>query len=634
MFSALIHVLGWSLIHSLWQSALLFVVIRLLLPLLKKGPARLRYLLAAVGMAGVFLSFLFTFYTLWQQVPATAVWAETATHTAAPASASPLLQQGAARTSATPGFFQDGLLYLVLLYAAGLVFFIGKSLRDLVIMQYIRHNRIRAFDPAWDRHLQKLANGWNIRRKVGLYLSEKVDVPAVIGYLKPIIYLPVAIANHLTPEQIEAILLHELAHIKRGDFIINLLQNMVETVLFFNPFVWWLSRQMNKERELACDEMVLGEKEPQLYARSLLALAENRTYQGRFVLAAADRKQDLLHRIKTFTTMKTQKTNALQKALVLLSMVIALFSISWLVPYKPTAKAAEASATKAQTAVAATQQQDTIPTATLQSGSTKTPAPPQAPPAVDASAVPEAPEPPAPAAISLPAAPIPPSNGLAAVTLPTPPPAPRSIFFDQMGKGSAHSIYFTDSLPPGSFTATMDSLGTSIKHYFNSDEWKSSMEDIKNIGAKIRQEMNSAEWQAYRDSMRAFMHSKDWQTYKDSLNAYTKQVQQYFKSDEWKDRMASLKDRIQRTEQDARNSTSARQNNAQSFVNELQADGLLDTRADYKVRLDDRGLYINGRKQPDGSYRKYRQRFPDTKIKIKKDGNNYSSSFSSSHEDN
>lgn len=129
------------------------------------------------------------------------------------------------------------------------------------------------------------------------------------------------------------------------------------------------------------------------------------------------------------------------------------------------------------------------------------------------------------------------------------------------------------------------------------------------------------------------MNSADWQAYKDSMHTYVNKVHQYFKSDEWKDQMTQLKDKLRQIKQNLHSESPPEQNKTTWFVHQLQADGLLNTNADYKIRLDNRGLYINGRKQSDTDYQKYRKMFPEAKIKIKKDGGSYSSTFSSSHED-
>lgn len=332
MFTSFIYSLGWSLIHSFWQAAIIYLALQLLLKFLKNAPAKIRYMLSVIAMAGILIAFLFTFYHQWERMyAATEITVTVPTAIASGTTASlPYFSDSNIAKPLTGGW----LIYLVSLYAIGLLFFSGKVIRDLYLMQRIRHTRTFPFDPAWEKYLAKLANAWQISRKVGLYLSEKIDIPVVIGYFKPVIYLPFSIVNNLTPEQIETILLHELAHIKRADFLVNIIQTVVETLLFFNPFIWLLSKNIRKERELACDEWVIAEKEPKIYAESLLALEENRWDKGQFALAATSKKQHLYQRIKHIMEMKKKKLNVAQKLLVLLFILGSIISISWFVPQK------------------------------------------------------------------------------------------------------------------------------------------------------------------------------------------------------------------------------------------------------------------------------------------------------------
>ena len=116
-----------------------------------------------------------------------------------------------------------------------------------------------------------------IKKKVALWLSEKIDVPATLGFIKPIVLLPIASINQLTTEQVETILLHELGHIKRNDYLVNLFVAIAETILFFNPFAVLLATHLKKERENSCDDFVLSfRNQPETYAKALLVLEQNR----------------------------------------------------------------------------------------------------------------------------------------------------------------------------------------------------------------------------------------------------------------------------------------------------------------------------------------------------------------------
>ena len=113
-------------------------------------------------------------------------------------------------------------------------------------------------DDKWRQSLRRLCGQLRIRRPVRLLESALVDVPMVIGWLRPVILLPASALSGLTPQQLEAIIAHELAHIRRHDYLINLLQSLIETLLFYHPAVWWVSRQIRREREHCCDDLAVA----------------------------------------------------------------------------------------------------------------------------------------------------------------------------------------------------------------------------------------------------------------------------------------------------------------------------------------------------------------------------------------
>jgi hypothetical protein len=127
------------------------------------------------------------------------------------------------------------------------------------------------------------------QRRVRLLVSPRVDAPAVLGWLRPVILAPVAALSGLSPDHIEALLAHELAHIRRNDYLINLLQSVVETLLFYHPAVWWISRQIRTERELCCDDLAVALTTDVLtYAQALAELEAGRPSRLRTAVAGTD----------------------------------------------------------------------------------------------------------------------------------------------------------------------------------------------------------------------------------------------------------------------------------------------------------------------------------------------------------
>jgi beta-lactamase regulating signal transducer with metallopeptidase domain len=150
---------------------------------------------------------------------------------------------------------------------------------------------------AWRARLGELRERMRIARAVELLESARVGIPMVIGWLSPVILVPASVFSGLTPRQLEAVLAHELAHVRRHDYLINLLQAVVETLLFYHPVVWWVSRQVRIERESCCDDLALAACGDRLgYARALAALEELRAPVPR--LAPAANGGELLARIR------------------------------------------------------------------------------------------------------------------------------------------------------------------------------------------------------------------------------------------------------------------------------------------------------------------------------------------------
>src|SRR5262249_31480014 len=138
----------------------------------------------------------------------------------------------------------------------------------------------RSASPAcepWLSLARRLSLALGVRQAVRLLESTAIEVPAVLGLLRPVILLPASAVTGLTPAQLEMILAHELAHIRRHDFLVTLFQSAVETLLFYHPAVWWISRQVRIERENCCDDLAVAVcGTPLQYARALARLEELR----------------------------------------------------------------------------------------------------------------------------------------------------------------------------------------------------------------------------------------------------------------------------------------------------------------------------------------------------------------------
>src|SRR5688572_12871538 len=304
--------LGWSLINSLWQMALLWAIYQFITVFFHRLKAAHKTSLALLLTFSGFAWFIYTFIT--------SLVSESNSITT-------FYNSGIISNDEWAYFAGKILPYASAAYLIILIAPVWQFIRNYRYVQLIRNNGIRKMDVAWRMYVKRTAAAMGIARDVKIWLSEWVTSPVTIGYLKPIILIPVAAINNLTPHQLEAVILHELSHIYRYDYFLNLILSFIKTILYFNPFVKLLVKSIEKEREYSCDEMVLQfQYKPGEYASALLRLEQNKHRQ--MVLAAAGKNQDLLHRIESILGMRNKGWNpARQLSIAFLTMLgIALLN--------------------------------------------------------------------------------------------------------------------------------------------------------------------------------------------------------------------------------------------------------------------------------------------------------------------
>ncbi|NML23631.1 M56 family metallopeptidase [Pseudoflavitalea sp. G-6-1-2] len=309
--SAFLKALGWSLIDSLWQMGLLWLVYVILTGNGKKYESRQRHTIALLSLAGGAVWFMITL----------AMHFYNAASAPAVISLYPDEQLSLGLFSHTSRLIESALPLLSMAYLLAAVWlFIRFYHRYRQTQQILKVQTVKAA-PELRVFLQQAAAHMGIKKNVVLRLSSAVEVPMTMGFWKPVILLPLAIVNHLSIKQTEAILLHELKHIKRNDYLINILMACVEVILFFNPFAKWLSNVIRKERENSCDDLVLQFRyDPAEYATSLLILEQQRTAPGcnLAVAATGSKTPVLLHRVKRILQQPQVSTPVSQRMIAYL----------------------------------------------------------------------------------------------------------------------------------------------------------------------------------------------------------------------------------------------------------------------------------------------------------------------------
>jgi GWxTD domain-containing protein len=260
--------LSAALFHFLWQGALLALIptLALMFP-----SARVRYAAACVAMLAMPVVFAVTFAV---SMPETGMRFSLAPHLALPPAALP----ASSASLPQPFDFAQSMRWFVPFWMAGVALFNLRTLGSWMAVQRMRRASCVPAPAFWRRRIEELSARLGIRRAVALFGSSEVDVPVVAGFLRPAIFVPAALFAGMPVEQLEYLLIHELAHIRRFDYAVNLVQKAVEGLLFYHPAVWWVSRILRTERENCCDDAVVEMRgNAREYAAVLASLEQNRT---------------------------------------------------------------------------------------------------------------------------------------------------------------------------------------------------------------------------------------------------------------------------------------------------------------------------------------------------------------------
>lgn len=285
----LITALGWMLLHSLWQAALLALLARILWLFVSRKFAIWRYGLSLISLLLILVSAVITLLSYQdrytdQQASSVALEAPVVSSNPEPYSSPPgpalsdiilMPESNTAGSREEPFRLDTYLPYLVLFWGLGAFFMSLRLAGSWWYMRRVSRTGLIAPDVFWEDRFQHLMQRMGLRSRVRIYFSSLTEEALTFGHLKPIILFPIGLVNQLSMEQVEAILLHELAHIRRWDYLVNWLQSVVELLFFFHPAVWWLSHEVRKAREHCCDDLVLrrGGTSRKLYAQTLTQLA-------------------------------------------------------------------------------------------------------------------------------------------------------------------------------------------------------------------------------------------------------------------------------------------------------------------------------------------------------------------------
>ncbi|MGN6394194.1 MAG: M56 family metallopeptidase [Mucilaginibacter sp.] len=321
--SNVITAFSWMLIHSLWQGLFLAIVAGVVLLLAKKSSAVYRYnlmlLLFLLFILGSGLTFIY-------ELQSTSASTVNATAPGADAKSQSLFFDVHTAKQFINSFTSYFSANAPLIMMCWFMIFLVKSIRmisSLAYNQRIRNHQVYEPGRFWIDRVTEFSGKLGITKTVKLLQSGYVKVPVVVGHLKPVILMPVGLMSGLPVAQVEAILLHELAHIRRNDYFINFLQHVAEAIFFFNPGLLWVSTVLKEERENCCDDVALQQTNDKIgFVQALISFKEHQLYGGGYATAFPGKKNYLMRRVTRILSNDNRLFGRSEKVFFIISALL------------------------------------------------------------------------------------------------------------------------------------------------------------------------------------------------------------------------------------------------------------------------------------------------------------------------
>lgn len=347
-FFPLGQAIGWTLLHSIWQIALVGFVLRLLLWFIPQKYPNPRYWLLMLGMFLPFLWAAYTFSGQWSTVMFMDPIALETTYTEPLVSTVESLPKASPKVNArvedqesatfqlsywlqqqtSPILFslRPYLPWLALVWYAGVLMLSIFMCFGFYQLNQLKTRNISPPEKVWEDRFATLARKMGIKQKVKFLRSASISEPVTFHFFRPVVLAPVSIFTGLSTEQVEILLLHELAHIRRYDFLVNIFQSVIEVLFFYHPTVWWISGKLGEAREHCCDDLVLKiQHQPMLYAEALTHLQLfHHPRKSKLIMYANGKKGNFSKRILRLFGQYDHQTSSLKGSLVGLLVMLCL----------------------------------------------------------------------------------------------------------------------------------------------------------------------------------------------------------------------------------------------------------------------------------------------------------------------
>jgi bla regulator protein BlaR1 len=299
----LINALGWTLVHSLWQGAAAAVGFALLMVFMRRNRSQTRYYIGVMAVLLVLAMSIVTFIGIYRAGAAGSnLFGITGTVGTVEAG-TPGMETNSTISVIFQNYFNRHLPLIVTVWMLGVLVLVLRFAGGFIYNQRLKVHRTRPISTHWQNRLEALCRKIGVDRAVRFVESASIRIPMTIGHFKPVLLFPIGLVTGLPKDQVEALIAHELAHIVRRDYLANIAQNVVDILFFYHPGVRWISSYVRAERENCCDDIAVSVSGDSLnFAKALTVIQETANGFGvkavEPAVAASGKRFGLLARVK------------------------------------------------------------------------------------------------------------------------------------------------------------------------------------------------------------------------------------------------------------------------------------------------------------------------------------------------
>ena len=326
----LAEALGWTILHALWQGGIVALFLFACLGISRNQSPQFRYLLGIGAQVLVLVVAVVTFIVVYRPDAPLSTWEYNSFQDVSLMGDEVVLAQGEQKWGRQQllmeifAFFDRNVHWVACLWICGVSIFTFRLFGGMVVARALARKMVTPVSGEWALRLGELARELNVKPPL-LLESARIYAPVVIGYIRPVILLPFGLLAGLPAAQVEALLIHELAHIRRRDYLVNLLLSVLETLFFFHPAIWWMGIVVRRERELCCDDTTIRYSGDSIaYAKALSALPQLQPVSA-LAMAANGRPKELLFRIRRILLPQPSNQHDFMEKIIAVFLIIGSF---------------------------------------------------------------------------------------------------------------------------------------------------------------------------------------------------------------------------------------------------------------------------------------------------------------------